>query len=66
MLPIKVRRGTGPVALLLWLETAAMSDGTAPTIARLLPGLPPRLRGRVALTFAAVILTTCFVVVVLL
>ena len=36
-----------------------MSDGTAPTVARSLPGLPPHLRRRVALTFAAVILVTC-------
>ena len=33
-----------------------MSDGTVPMVARSLPGLPPRLRRRVALTFMAVIL----------
>ena len=43
-----------------------MSDGTAPTIARALPGLPPRLRGRLAVTFAAVILITCAVAAALL
>ncbi len=43
-----------------------MSDGTAPTIARSLPSLPPRLRGRLAVTFAAVILITCAVAAALL
>ncbi|MPR10519.1 histidine kinase [Microvirga tunisiensis] len=38
-----------------------MSDGAVPKVARSLPGLPPRLRRRVALTFAAVILVTCVV-----
>ena len=43
-----------------------MSDGTVPTVARSLPGLPPHLRRRVALTFAAVILVTCVVAAALL
>ena len=43
-----------------------MSDGTVPLIARSLPGLPPRLRRRLALTFAAVILATCAIAAVLL
>jgi two-component system, NarL family, sensor kinase len=43
-----------------------MSDGTVPMVARSLPGMPPRLRGRVALIFAAVILVTCAVAATLL
>lgn len=43
-----------------------MSDGTVPLIARSLHGLTPRLRGRLALTFAIVILVTCAVAAVLL
>ncbi|WP_201835951.1 sensor histidine kinase [Microvirga zambiensis] len=43
-----------------------MSDDTAPTIARSFQGLPPRLRGWLVLTFAAVILTTCSVAAALL
>ncbi|MBB3021528.1 signal transduction histidine kinase [Microvirga lupini] len=43
-----------------------MSDGTVPMIARALPGLPSRLRGRLAMTFAAVILITCAVAAALL
>jgi two-component system NarL family sensor kinase len=43
-----------------------MSDGTVPMVARSLPGLPSRLRGRVVLTFAAVILVTCTVAAALL
>ncbi|MPR12626.1 histidine kinase [Microvirga tunisiensis] len=43
-----------------------MSDGAVPKVARSLPGLPPRLRRRVALTFAVVILVTCLVAAALL
>jgi two-component system, NarL family, sensor kinase len=43
-----------------------MSDGTMTMVARALPGLPSRLRGRVLLTFAAVILVTCVVAAALL
>ncbi|MBD2746639.1 hypothetical protein IC232_07980 [Microvirga sp. BT688] len=43
-----------------------MSDGTVPMVARSLPGLPSRLRGRVVLTFATVILVTCVVAAALL
>jgi signal transduction histidine kinase len=43
-----------------------MSDGIVPMVARSLPGLPPRLRRRVALTFTAVILVTCVVAAALL
>lgn len=43
-----------------------MSDGTASIIARSLPDLPPYLRGRLALTFASVIMITCIVAAFLL
>jgi two-component system, NarL family, sensor kinase len=43
-----------------------MSDGAVPKVARSLPGLPPRLRRWVTLTFAAVILVTCAVTAALL
>ncbi len=43
-----------------------MKDGAVPKVARSLQGLPPRLRRRVALTFAAVILVTCAVAAALL
>jgi signal transduction histidine kinase len=43
-----------------------MSDGIVPMVARSFPGLPPRLRRRVTLTFAAVILVTCLVAAALL
>ncbi|GEO18949.1 sensor histidine kinase [Microvirga aerophila] len=43
-----------------------MSDGIVPMVARSLPGLPLRLRRRVALTFTAVILVTCVVAAALL
>lgn len=43
-----------------------MADGKVPFVARSFPGLPPRLRGRLALTFATVILITCIVASVLL
>jgi signal transduction histidine kinase len=43
-----------------------MIDGAVPKVARSLPGLPPRLRRRVTLTFAAVILVTCTVAAALL
>jgi signal transduction histidine kinase len=43
-----------------------MNDGTVPMVARSLPGLPSRLRGRVVLAFAAVILVTCVVAAALL
>ncbi|WP_162419765.1 histidine kinase [Microvirga brassicacearum] len=42
-----------------------MSDGAVPKVARSLP-VPPRLRGRLALTFAAVILVTCVLAAALL
>jgi signal transduction histidine kinase len=43
-----------------------MSDGTVPMVARSLPGVPARLRGRVALIFAAIIVVTCVVAAALL
>ena len=43
-----------------------MVEGAVPMLARSFAGLPPRLRGRVALTFAAVILATCVVAAALL
>jgi two-component system NarL family sensor kinase len=43
-----------------------MSNGTVPVVARSFSGLPPRLRRRVALTFAAVIVVTCIVAAALL
>jgi two-component system NarL family sensor kinase len=55
-----------PVALPLRPEVSVMSDGAVPKVARSLPGLPPRLRRRVTLTFAAVILVTCAVAAALL
>jgi two-component system, NarL family, sensor kinase len=36
-----------------------MSNGTVPVAARSLSGLPPRLRGRVALTFMAITVAAC-------
>lgn len=57
---------SGPVALPARLEVAVMSDGIVPMVGRSLPGLPPRLRRRVALTFTAVILVTCVVAAALL
>ncbi|KAB0264940.1 hypothetical protein, partial [Microvirga brassicacearum] len=42
-----------------------MSDGAVPKVARSLP-VPPRLRGRLALTFTAVILVTCVLAAALL
>jgi two-component system, NarL family, sensor kinase len=43
-----------------------MSDGIVPMVGRSVPGLPPRLRRRIALTFTAVILVTCGVAAALL
>lgn len=43
-----------------------MNDGAVPKVARSLPGLPPRLRRRVTMTFAAVVLVTCAVAAALL
>jgi two-component system NarL family sensor kinase len=63
---VSSRRDLDPVASHWRLELAVMADATVPMLARSLSGLPPRLRGRVALSFAAVILVTCIVAAALL
>ena len=43
-----------------------MSDGTVPNVARTRPGLTPRLRGRIALTFMVITIAACLLAVALL
>ncbi|MCB8819932.1 ATP-binding protein [Microvirga rosea] len=55
------RRAPCPVALPLRPEVVVVTQGTAPMVVRSPQGPLPRLRSRLALIFAAVILVTCLV-----